>query len=324
MTTALQPRRHGDPIGAHAETDVPTVAAGTTCGAARRAMAGRRYGNAEAVAVLDGRRLVAACPIEALIGAADDRLVEDADGATALVVGGDADREHVAWRAAQDGAAPVAVVDAGGTFCGLVPRGDLLGVLLAEHEEQLRRMAGSPSGGATARDAAEEPLAQRLRHRLPWLLVGLLGAMATALLVGAFEHRLEQHVLLAVFVPAVVYMSDAVGTQTEVLVIRGLSVGVDLRAVLRKELLTGTAIGLAVAAGFLAFALVVWGDAHIAGAVAISLWAGCSIATVVAMALPWGLHRLGQDPAFGSGPVATVVQDLLSIAVYFGVASVLV
>jgi magnesium transporter len=36
-------------------------------------------------------------------------------------------------------------------------------------------------------------------------------------------------VLLAFFVPAVVYMADAVGTQTEAIVIRGISVGVRAR-----------------------------------------------------------------------------------------------
>lgn len=47
-------------------------------------------------------------------------------------------------------------------------------------------------------------------------------------------------------------------------------------------------------------------------------------ATVVAMLLPWALDRLGKDPAFGSGPLATVIQDLLSILIYFGVASLVV
>jgi hypothetical protein len=47
--------------------------------------------------------------------------------------------------------------------------------------------------------------------------------------------------------------------------------------------------------------------------VALSLLAACSIAPLIAMALPWLLHRLGRDPAFGSGPLATVVQDLLSV-----------
>ena len=67
---------------------------------------------------------------------------------------------------------------------------------------------------------------RRLWHRLPWLALGLLGAMASAAVVGAFEEQLRDQVLLAFFVPAVVYMADAVGTQTEAVVIRGMSVGV--------------------------------------------------------------------------------------------------
>jgi magnesium transporter len=42
------------------------------------------------------------------------------------------------------------------------------------------------------------------------------------------------------------------------------------------------------------------------------------------MALPWLLHRLGRDPAFGSGPVATVIQDLLSILAYLAIAAAVV
>jgi magnesium transporter len=44
---------------------------------------------------------------------------------------------------------------------------------------------------------------------------------------------------------------------------------------------------------------------------------------VVAITLPWILHTLGRDPAFGSGPLATVIQDLLSILIYLAVARAL-
>jgi magnesium transporter len=64
---------------------------------------------------------------------------------------------------------------------------------------------------------------------LPWLAVGLLGAMVSAGIVASFEDELAHQVLLAFFVPAVVYMADAVGTQTEAVVIRGISVGVPVR-----------------------------------------------------------------------------------------------
>src|SRR5688572_6626042 len=224
----------------------------------------------------------------------------------------------------RNGESSLAVVDEDHRFLGLIPPGRMIAVLLAEHDEDLARLGGYMASATRDRLAEEEPLMRRLRHRLPWLLLGLAGAMASAVLVGSFEEELDRKVLLAFFVPAVVYMADAVGTQTETLLIRGLSAGVTLRAVLWRELATGLVIGLLVAGAFELFALVAWGQADVAAAVAIALAMSCAIATVVGMALPFALHRAGRDPAFGSGPLATVIQDLLSIAIYFAVASALV
>ena len=47
------------------------------------------------------------------------------------------------------------------------------------------------------------------------------------------------------------------------------------------------------------------------------------IATFVTSLLPIGLSRAGIDPALASGPVATVVQDILSLAVYLGIGSLI-
>ena len=63
---------------------------------------------------------------------------------------------------------------------------------------------------------------------------------------------------------------------------------------------------------------------EVAVAVALAMFASCSIATLVATALPAAFQRLGKDPAFGSGPLATVFQDLLSIAVYLAIAGAIV
>lgn len=57
-------------------------------------------------------------------------------------------------------------------------------------------------------------------------------------LAGGFEEQLDRKVLLAFFIPAVVYTADAVGTQTEAVLIRGLSVGIDVRRVAVRELAT--------------------------------------------------------------------------------------
>ena len=66
-----------------------------------------------------------------------------------------------------------------------------------------------------------------------------------------------------------------------------------------------------------------WGDGWVALILGLSVLAACATATLSAMTLPWALDRLGLDPAFGSGPLATVIQDLLSILIYFAIASAL-
>jgi magnesium transporter len=55
--------------------------------------------------------------------------------------------------------------------------------------------------------------------------------------------------------------------------------------------------------------------------VSVSVLAASSTATGAAMALPWVFDSLAFDPAFGSGPLATVIQDLLSIWIYLSVTS---
>ncbi len=69
---------------------------------------------------------------------------------------------------------------------------------------------------------------------------------------------------------------------------------------------------------------ILWGDLPVACTVAVALFAASSFATVIATALPALLHRFGKDPAYGAGPLSTVIQDLLSLVVYFLAASVIV
>ena len=69
------------------------------------------------------------------------------------------------------------VVDSEGRFLGLIPPHRMLRVLLEEHSEDLARIGGFLHGSRRARHAAEERVGLRIWHRLPWLLIGLLGAM---------------------------------------------------------------------------------------------------------------------------------------------------
>ena len=199
------------------------------------------------------------------------------------VVAPGADQEAAAWKAAHHGESSLAVVAGDGTFRGLVPPARLLGVLLAEHDEDLARLGGFLTTSASARHAMDEPMLARLWHRMPWLMLGLLGSAGAAVLVRGFEAELASEVRLAFFIPGIVYMADAVGTQTEALVIRGLSVGVAIRRVFRPEVLTGLVVGLMLAALPVPAVWLVLGSAGLAVTVSLSLLAACAVATVVAM-----------------------------------------
>src|SRR5688572_6850894 len=307
------PTGPGPDVGARWVREVPRAAGADPAYKVLAELEGKLFESAVDVAVCEGEQLVGLAPIERLLAADPATRVGDLIGGRApiMVAEGD-DLETAAAQAARQGARTVAVVDRSGKFLGLVPPEELLATLNAEHEEDILRLSGSLAGATRARSAAEERVPRRRWHRLPWLLLSLAGAMASAGIVASFEEELQTQLLLAFFLPAVVYMADAVGTQTEAIVIRGISVGVPARNIVARELTTGLIMGALVAAIFFPFAQRVWGDTDVAATVALALLASCSTATVVAMALPYALNKAGRDPAFGSGPLATVVQDLLS------------
>lgn len=305
-------------------TRVPTAVLGESIGEVRRRLVGEIFDAAGHVVVTDRMRFTGLVRIEHLFAAHEGSLIDDVVDRDPPVVRSGDDEEQAAWKAVRHGESALAVVDAEGRFTGLIPPRRMVEVLLREHDEDLARLAGYLASTSSARHATEERVLRRLGHRLPWLFFGLAGAIAAAGVVGRSEAEVGRHVLLAFFVPGIVYMADAVGTQTEALVIRGLSVGVPVRRIVQRELATGLLVGLALATVFLPVGLLLWDDSRIVVAAALALLAACSTATVVAMALPWTLHRLGADPAFGSGPLATVIQDLLSLVIYFEIAAALV
>jgi len=227
------------------------------------------------------------------------------------------DQEHAASVALHHAVDALPVVDASGALLGAMPPQALLQVLRREHVEDLHRLTGIVRETSRARHAIDDPPMRRARHRLPWLVAGLAGsAVATAAMAG-FEDVIQAHVAVAFFVPALVYLADAIGTQSEAIAVRGLSLTRSgIGHLVAGELRTGALIGAVL--GTLAFVAVwaVYGDASLAGAVGAALFAAGTIASGIGIVFPWWLARMRVDPAYGSGPMATVLQDTLSILVY--------
>jgi magnesium transporter len=163
-----------------------------------------------------------------------------------------------------------------------------------------------------------------VRHRLPWLLLGLAGSALATLVMAGFETALSAHVAIAFFVPAIVYLTDAIGTQSEAIAVRGLSLSrAGLARLLRGEIATGTLLGAILAGIALPAIWLAIGDPRLALAVSAALLTAGAVATTVGLLLPWLFAHAGWDPADGSGPVGTIIQDVASLAIYFGFVSAL-
>src|SRR3989344_6617926 len=93
-------------------------------------------------------------------------------------------------------------------------------------------------------DDTKENILPLITHRLPWLFIGLLGGMLATLIASKFETLLSSRVELAFFIPIIVYMADALGTQTETIFIRNITgKKINFSAYLVKELILGIFIG---------------------------------------------------------------------------------
>ena len=263
-------------------------------------------------------RYVASVELRRLVEC-DDRITLASIGRSDWpIVPAEMDQEQAVDIAIQKMVTVLPVIADNGRPIGVIPAHALLDVVGREHIEDVYLMAGIVRDSASARHALEDPPIHRFRSRLPWLLVGLvLSSVATAVMVG-FERALESNVMIAFFIPGLVYLTDSIGTQTEAIAVRGLSVrSKTILDLLRSEIITGGAIGVVLGMAAMLAVWLVFGNLGIALGVGVSLAAAGVLASGIGLLFPWALSRIGLDPAFGAGPIATIVQDVLTIVIYF-------
>jgi magnesium transporter len=313
-------RRH-ETVGAHLVAATARARHDETAAQALARLVAEKPASAELVLVTDARgRLEGVVPIARLFAAQGDETMGKIADRAFPTIAADSDQEHAASLALHHGVDALPVVDAERRPLGVMPSQALLQVLRREHVEDLHRLAGIQREAAQARHAIEDPPLRRARHRLPWLLVGLAGSALATAAMAAFESTLSSTIAVAFFVPGIVYLADAIGTQTEAIAVRRLSLThAGIAHLLGGELRTGMLLGAILGLASFFPVWLVFGELRLAAAVATAIFAAGTMAAGLGLALPWWIARTGRDPAFGSGPLATVIQDVLSLLVYLGV-----
>ena len=189
----------------------------------------------------------------------------------------------------------------------------------------LKYMEVKPHKEYAEEDVIRERVDRLIEHRIPWLIIGLLGGLLTTVIVSKYEVVLSADVRLAFFIPIIVYLSDAVGTQTETIYVRELSERkVNFLKYILKESVVG--LGLGIISGILLgiFATFWLKSSAIGLTIGLTMFINLTLAPVLAVFVPSILYKRHADPALGSGPAATIIQDLISLFVYFFVASIII
>ncbi|NBC17618.1 MAG: magnesium transporter [Bacteroidetes bacterium] len=237
----------------------------------------------------------------------------------------DVDQEEVARIMERYDLVSLPVVDGIGRLVGRITIDDVVDVIRDEAEEDIQRMSGM-SGDEEPTDS----VLRITRGRLPWLLLGLVGAGLSGLVIGSFEDALEQAVVLATFIPIVMAMAGNAGIQSSSIVVQGLASGdvwaSDVWRRLGKEVLVASINGVALAVLLAAFVLIAalgLDTARLALTAGLSLFLVILLATCIGTTVPLFLHRFDIDPALATGPFITTSNDIIGLAVFFLLATLL-
>jgi len=220
------------------------------------------------------------------------------------------------------GVESIPITDQNGHFLGIIDSGQILKIMHEEHIEKLMHFSGILNNNALVSGYKARVLTV-VKSRLPWLLLGLIGGILSTFIAKIFSHTLETKLALAFFIPVIVYMNDAVGTQTQTVFVRYSALEkIDLIKALLFEFKVSIFVSIPISLIIYLFGLISF-DSNIGLIVSLSMFLGMLSSAFIGTVIPWCLDRLGKDPAIGSGPFATIIQDLLSVAIYFSIASIL-
>lgn len=217
----------------------------------------------------------------------------------------------------------IPVVEKNNELLGIVTVDDIIDVVIKEANEDIEKL--SASGKAIDFDTKAHVAAYR---RLPWLILLLFIGLVSGTIISGFEETLSKVVALAFFMPMIAGMTGNTGTQSLAVVVRGLITsdtdkGVVTRLIIR-ELKVGLIIGITCGILISIIAYVWQGNPVLGLVVGSSLVMTLIIGTLAGTIIPLILYKFNIDPAVASGPLITTLNDILSLLIYFGMATMFI
>ena len=266
--------------------------------------------------VSDENVLLGILSLKALLLASASTRIKDIFSAEVRSVQTDTSSEEVAQIMEKYDLIVLPVVDSIGRLMGRITIDDVVDVIRDEAERDYQLA----SGITTDVETTDSP-ARLSRARLPWLIIGLLGGIVVAAVIGRFEEDIKINPEMAFFIPLIAAMAGNVGIQSSAIIVQGIaSNSLGLESTYRK---LGKALIVSLLNGIILSGLLFLYNFFISHNLALTFTVSSSLFVVIIFAALFGtlipllLHRLKIDPALATGPFITTMNDIMGLFIYF-------
>ncbi|MFM7469341.1 MAG: magnesium transporter [Vampirovibrionales bacterium] len=220
------------------------------------------------------------------------------------------------------------VVDETNRLQGIITLDDVLDVLEEETVEDIYQASGIFLDDQDERNLLSGPVWKAVRARLPWLSVTIIGQMIGSLIITQFHDTVIKAVVAVSFMPLLSGLSGNIGSQTDVVTVRGLALNQirpdNFLQKLFRELMVALSIAIicAFAVGIISY--VSYRSGWLSLLLMVSILVSLCTSAVLGMVIPFWIRQVFRyDPAGIGAPFLTTFMDILTFSVYLLILSLL-
>ncbi len=238
-------------------------------------------------------------------------------------INADTDESEVALLFEQRNLISAPVIDENNQLVGRITIDDVVDVILDQAEHSVMSMAGLDED-----EDVFAPIFQSTKRRSIWLGVNLITVFIAVYFIGLFEATLQQKIALAILMPVVASMGGIAGTQTLIIVTRGIATGkvttANIKALVNKEVAVSGLNGIiwSIVIGLITY---YWfSDLLLSLIIALAIITNLVVAAFSGAFLPLILSKLKIDPALAGGVILTTITDVIGFVAFLGLAALFI
>jgi len=235
----------------------------------------------------------------------------------------DTDEGEVALLFEQRNLISAPVIDENNQLVGRITIDDVVDVIRDQAEHSVMSMVGLDED-----EDVFAPIIQSTMRRSIWLGVNLVTAFIAVYFIGLFEATLQQKIALAILMPVVASMGGIAGTQTLIIVTRGIATGrvttANIKSLINKEFAVSVLNGI-IWSIVIALTTYYWfNDIVLSVVIGLAISVNLVGAAFSGAFLPLLLTRFKIDPALAGGVILTTITDVIGFVAFLGLAALVI